>query len=61
MMWTVGGISLWLKKCHRFPILASFALDILALPASEASAERVTVSLCDVTRGKRNRKKVTLE
>jgi len=31
-----GGLSFWLKNCHRFPLLAPFALDILAVPASEA-------------------------
>jgi len=41
-------------------ILASFALDILALFASEASAERVFSHCGDLTRGKRN-KEVTFE
>ena len=45
-------------------ILASFALDILALFASEASAERVFSHCGDLTRGKHNRihnRIVTLE
>jgi len=52
-----GGISFWSKKCHRFLILAPFALDILPLPASEASAERVFSHYGDLTRGKCNRNK----
>jgi len=46
---------------HRFPILSPFAVDILALPASEASAEWAFSHCGDLTREKRNRKKVTLE
>lgn len=42
-------------------MLAPFALDILALPASEAAAERVFSHCGDMTRGKRNRKSKTLE
>jgi len=49
------------ENCHLFPILAPFAPDILALPASEASAEQVFSRFNDLTRDKRNRKKVTLE
>ena len=36
-----GEIGFWLKNCLSLPILASFALDILALPASEVSRDRV--------------------
>ena len=48
-----GGISFWLKNCHHIPILSPFALDILALPASEASADWVFSHCGDLTRGKR--------
>jgi hypothetical protein len=54
-------ISFWLSKADEFPLLASISMDLLSLPASEAYAERVFSVCGDMTRGKRNRKSVTLE
>jgi len=45
------GINLWFKNYH-FPILAPFALDTLALPASEDSTECVFSHFGDLTRAK---------
>jgi len=41
--------------------LAPFALDVVSLPASPASTERVFSVCGDFTKGKRNRTKATLE
>ena len=56
-----NATDFWLSKSQQFKVLAPFALDILALPASEAASERVFSHCGDLTRGKRNRKKKTLE
>lgn len=48
-------------KCDTFyHSLKPLALDLLAMPASQAFAERVFSVTGDLTRGKRNRSKVTL-
>jgi hAT family C-terminal dimerisation region len=52
-----NATDFWLSKSQQFKVLAPFALDILALPASE----RVFSHCGDLTRGKRNRKSKTLE
>jgi len=51
----------WCKYASVFPLLSPLAMNLLALPASEAYAERVFSVCGDMTRGKRNRKSVTLE
>lgn len=56
-----SGIQFWLGKCDTFyHSLKPLALDLLAMPASQAFAERVFSVTGDLTRGKRNRAKVTL-
>ena len=52
----------WLEKSGSFfHSLKPFALDLLAMPASQAFAERVFSVTGDLTRGKRNRARVTLQ
>ncbi len=55
------GISFWIANELNYPVLAPLAMDILSLPASEASTERIFSHCGDFTRGKRNRTRVTLE
>lgn len=56
-----SGIEFWMGKCDSFyHTLKPFALDLLTMPASQAFAERVFSVTGDLTRGKRNRAKVTL-
>ena len=51
----------WLEKSDTFyHSLKPFALDLLAIPASQAFAERVFSITGDLTRGKRNRARVML-
>ncbi|XP_041837640.1 E3 SUMO-protein ligase ZBED1-like [Melanotaenia boesemani] len=55
------GTEFWLEKSDSlYPSLKPFALDLLAMPASQAFAERVFSVTGDLTRGKRNRAKATL-
>ncbi|XP_017293396.1 uncharacterized protein LOC108248867 [Kryptolebias marmoratus] len=55
------GIDFWLEKSDTFyHSLKPFALDLLAIPASQAFAERVFSVTGDLTRGRRNRARVTL-
>jgi len=57
-----NGIAFWLAQSSAvFPALKSFALDLLAMPASQAFAERVFSVTGDLTRGKRNRARIHLE
>jgi len=56
-----SSFGFWQAKATEWPILAPFALDVVSLPASQASAERVFSVCGDFTRGKRNRTKKTLE
>lgn len=56
------GTDFWLEKSDSFyHSLKPFALDLLAMPASQAFAERVFSVTGDLTRGRRNRGRVTLE
>ena len=56
------GTDFWLEKSDSFyHSLKPFALDLLAMPASQAFAERVFSITGDLTRGRRNRGRVTLE
>ncbi|XP_056323703.1 zinc finger BED domain-containing protein 4-like [Danio aesculapii] len=56
------GTDFWLGKCDSvYHSLKPFALDLLAMPASQAFAERVFSITGDLTRGRRNRGRVTLE
>ena len=56
------AIGFWLEKSDTFyHSLKPFALDLLSMPASQAFAERVFSVTGDLTRGKRNRGRVTLE
>ncbi|CAM4713087.1 unnamed protein product [Leuciscus chuanchicus] len=56
------GTDFWLAKRDSFyHSLKPFALDLLAMPASQALAERVFSITGDLTRGRRNRGRVTLE
>lgn len=55
------GTDFWLEKSDTFyHSLKPFALDLLAIPASQAFAERVFGVTGDLTRGRRNRARVTL-
>lgn len=55
------GIDFWLAKSDTFyQRLKPFALDLLAMPASQAFAERVFSVTGDLTRGRRNKARVTL-
>lgn len=55
------GIEFWLAKSdtfyHKFK---HFALDLLAMAASQAFAERVFSATGDLNRGRRNKARVTL-
>ncbi|XP_070819560.1 zinc finger BED domain-containing protein 4-like [Chaetodon trifascialis] len=56
------AIGFWLEKSDTFyHSLKPFALDLLSMPASQAFAKRVFSVTGDLTRGKRNRGRVTLE
>jgi len=55
------AFTFWQAKTSEWPILAPFALDVVSLPASQASNERVFSVCGDFTKGKRNRTKATLE
>ncbi|XP_048121276.1 uncharacterized protein LOC125308741 [Alosa alosa] len=56
------GTDFWLEKSDSFyHSLKPFALDLLAMPASQAFAERVFSITGDLTRGRRNRGRVRLE
>ncbi|XP_028309097.1 zinc finger BED domain-containing protein 4-like isoform X1 [Gouania willdenowi] len=56
------GTDFWLEKSDSFyHSLKPLALDLLAMPASQAFAERVFSITGDLTRGRRNRGRVTLE
>ncbi|ROI42823.1 hypothetical protein DPX16_7100 [Anabarilius grahami] len=55
------GIDFWLAKSDTFyHKLKPFALDLLAMPASQAFAERVFSVTGDLSRGRRNKARVTL-
>jgi len=56
-----SAFTFWQAKTSEWPILAPFALDIVFLPASQASTERVFSVCGDFTKGKRNSTKTTLE
>ena len=56
-----SAFPFWQAKTSEWPILAPFALDVVSLPASPASTERVFSVCGDFTKGKRNRTKATLE
>lgn len=52
----------WLEKSDSsYHVLKPFALDLLAVPASQAFAERVFSVTGDLTRAKRNRARVKLQ
>lgn len=55
------GTEFWMEKSDTvYHSLKPFALDLLAMPASQAFAERVFSVTGDLTRGRRNRARVTL-
>ncbi len=55
------ALGFWMEKSDAFyHSLKPLALDLLAMPASQAFAERVFSITGDLTRGKRNRAKVML-
>ncbi|XP_041823592.1 zinc finger BED domain-containing protein 4-like [Melanotaenia boesemani] len=58
----VSGIQFWLSQSDTiFPNMKPLALDILSMPASQAFAERVFSLTGDLSSGRRNRARVTLE
>lgn len=57
-----SGMDFWSSQSSTmFPLLKPLALDLLAMPASEAFAERVFSLTGDLSSGRRNRARVTLE
>lgn len=57
-----SGIEFWCSQSSvTFPMLKPLALDLLAMPASQAFAERVFSLTGDLSSGRRNRARVTLE
>lgn len=57
-----SGLQFWCSQSTTtFPLLKPLALDLLAMPASQAFAERVFSLTGDLSRGHRNRAKITLE
>lgn len=55
------SVQWWVANEHRYPILSPIAEDLLAMPASEAYVERI-FSICgDLSKGKRNRAKDSLQ
>ena len=58
---TTSGLEFWQQKQLVHPVLASLALDLISMPASEVHSERV-FSLCgDFCAQKRNRLSRNLE
>ena len=57
-----SALEFWIAQPdHAYPLLKPFALDIIAMPASQAFAERVFSVTGDLSRGRRNRARVILE
>ncbi|KAJ8353308.1 hypothetical protein SKAU_G00208750 [Synaphobranchus kaupii] len=57
-----SGIEFWTSQsCTDFALLTPLALDLLAMPASQAFAERVFSVTSDLSSGRRNRARTTLE
>lgn len=58
-----SGIEYWLTKCcsTAFPTLKPLALDLLAMPASQAFTERVFSVTGYLSCGRRNRARTILE
>ena len=56
-----SAFTFWQAKTSEWPILALFALNVVSLPASQVSTERVFSVWENFTKGKRNRTKTTLE
>jgi hAT family C-terminal dimerisation region len=54
-------VSFWLARQSSHPLLAPFALDIVAAPASQAYVERVFSVCGDLCARKRNRENRNLE
>ena len=50
-----SAFTFWQAKTSEWPILAPFALDVVPLPPSQASTERVFSVCGDFAKGKRNR------
>ena len=50
-----SGLSFWVGKEAKYPLLAPVAQDMLSAPASEAYVERVFSVCGDLTAGKQNR------
>ena len=48
-------LEYWISVQHCYPFLFPVACDVLSIPASSASVERVFSTSGEVTRGKRNR------
>jgi hypothetical protein len=57
-----SALEFWIAQPdHAYPLLKPIALDIIAMPASQAFAERVFSVTGDLSRGRRNRARVILE
>ena len=57
-----SGMEFWISQSSNvFTLLKPLALDLLAMPASQAFAERVFSVTGDLTSGRRNRARTTLE
>ncbi|KAJ4940897.1 hypothetical protein JOQ06_027188 [Pogonophryne albipinna] len=57
-----SGMEFWISQSSTaFTLLKPLALDLLAMPASQAFAERVFSVTGDLTSGRRNRARTTLE
>ncbi|RXN24027.1 zinc finger BED domain-containing 4-like protein [Labeo rohita] len=57
-----SGVDFWSSQSSTmYPLLKPLALDLLAIPASEAFAERVFSLTGDLSSGRRNRARITLE
>ncbi|KAK1880305.1 putative AC9 transposase [Dissostichus eleginoides] len=55
------ALDFWAAQGSVYQSLKPLALDLLAMPASQAFAERVFSITGDLTRGRRNRARVILE
>ena len=56
------ALDFWVAQGDSvYPCLKPIALDLLAMPASQAFAERVFSVTGDLSRGRRNRARVILE
>lgn len=54
-------IHWWTTRMSTYPLLSTFAQDVLAAPASEAYVERIFSVSGDLSHGKKNRMDANLE